>query len=148
MSLLPRQAFDKPAAPALRLVYHNAGGVAMQPENVSPDERIARWRRRVLNTIKYARHSVSEEATAKARNEHDSTLLSQSGWQALRSGDRDLARVCFRAAVHYDPYSVSAWLGLSRVEQTRDQRRAYIQAALDLQYLLETLNNRKGQDRR
>jgi len=114
----------------------------MQPDHVSPDERIARWRRRVLETIKHARHAVNEEASAKVRDENDSALLAQAGWRALRSGEREVARACFRAAVHYDPYSISAWLGLSRVEETRDQRRAYIQAALDLQYLLETLSKR------
>lgn len=111
----------------------------MQADRGASDERIARWRRRVLDTINHARRSVNEEAASKARDEHDSALLAQAGWKALHSGERELARACFRAAVHYDPYSVSAWLGLSRVEETRDQRRAYIQAAMDLQYLLETL---------
>lgn len=113
----------------------------MQPDHVSPDERIARWRRRVLDTINQARRSVNEETTAKARDEHDSALLAQTGWRALKSGERDIARACFRAAVHYDPYSIGAWLGLSRAEEARDRRRAYIQAALDLHYLLESVRH-------
>lgn len=99
-------------------------------------ERIARWRQRVLDTIHQVRQSDQIEAAASARPSEDSTLLAVSGWRSLRVGDRQLAQTCFRTALHYDPYSISAWLGLSRTAESPELRRACLQAAFDLHYLL------------
>lgn len=108
----------------------------MNAEVLTPEERIARWRRRVLETIHTARLTIDVEAAASIQPNDDSALLARSGWRSLREGEIEMARACFRAALHYDPYAVSAWLGLSRAVEDRALRRAYLQAALDLQLLL------------
>jgi hypothetical protein len=53
------------------------------------------------------------------------------------------AQILFRAALHHDPYTISAWLGLSRSVDQIDERRAYLQAALDLHHLLASLQRER-----
>lgn len=106
----------------------------MNAHPLTPTERIARWRQRVLDTIHAARLTHAIEPPVQPQT--DSALLARSGWRALHEHEFEMAGACFRAALHHDPYSVSAWVGLSRVVEEREQRRTYLQAALDLHFLL------------
>lgn len=95
-------------------------------------ERVARWRQRVLATIHSARFAQPEQAP----NLPPKIALAQHGWHSLRDGQTAVADAHFRAALRNDPYAVGAWLGLSRVVTDRTQRRACLQAALDMYFLL------------
>lgn len=111
----------------------------MYPDTISPEERIARWRRRISEVIHAAR-TQSDFLTLGgeplcARYED----LAALGWRALHAGQREQAHRYFRAALHYDPYAVSAWLGLSRVAVSLDERRLCLQAALDLHLFVQHL---------
>lgn len=111
----------------------------MYCDTISSEERIARWRRRISEVIHAAR-TQSEFLTiggepVYARYED----LAALGWRALHAGQHEQAQRYFRAALHYDPYTVSAWIGLSRVAASLDERRRYLQAALDLHVFVQNL---------
>lgn len=111
----------------------------MQPEPISPTERVARWRRRVWNAIQTARTETAflEASTVEIVTNGDQ--LAAWGWRALHTGDTNRAERYFRAALHHDPYAMGAWVGLSRATAVRVERRIYLQAAFDLQYLVTNL---------
>lgn len=69
----------------------------------------------------------------------DSSQLTIHGWRMLQTGQREQAQRYFRAALHYDPHAVGAWLGLSRAVDTWEERRACLQAAIDLEHLVNDL---------
>jgi Tfp pilus assembly protein PilF len=99
------------------------------------EERIARWRQRVWTAVHTARTDQGFRAASRHSSD-DSASLARRGWHAVRARQTDLARRSFQAALHHDPYAVAAWLGLSRVATTHEERRAYLQIALDIQFLL------------
>lgn len=111
----------------------------MQPECISASERVARWRQRVWDVVHVARTEPAflEASTMQLTVQGDQ--LAAAGWRALRAGDYLQAERYFRAALHYDPYALSGWVGLSRVTPIRDERRVCLQAAFDLQYLVTNL---------
>jgi Tfp pilus assembly protein PilF len=117
----------------------------MQPEELSMNERIARWRQRVWSAIQEARQDPAFRAAA-AQATPQPSQLAMRGWQALQQQQHELAQRYFRAALQHDPFSISAWYGLSQTLEAPDERRACVQAALDMAYLVyET--DRSGQTR-
>ncbi len=107
----------------------------MPGSSLTADERLARWRQRVWLAV----HTARTDQGFWAASQHaldDSAYLARHGWRAVREHQIELAQRSFRAALYHDPYTVTAWLGLSRVATTHDERRAYLQAALDIQFLL------------
>ncbi len=111
----------------------------MQPEAMSDSERVARWRQRVWHVVHVARtDSAFLEASAMQR-EVQADQLAAGGWRALQAGDHVQAERYFRAALHHDPYCYSGWIGLSRATAAQDERKACLQAAFDLQYLVANL---------
>jgi hypothetical protein len=124
-------------------------GRAMQIEGIkvqsswlsaSYAERLAQWRQRIWDAIQAARTQADFYMAATMQTSQDSGHLTGLGWRALHDGLRQEAQAYFRAALHYDPYSIGAWLGLSRAATTRQQRRAFMQTAIDLQHLIRDVD--------
>jgi|GEM_PF-7129008 len=114
----------------------------MYPEIMASDQRLARWRQRVRETVRTVR---TRREFLEARNRQidlDESQLASYGWRALREGHIEQAQVFFRAALHDDPYTVSAWFGLSRAVNDYMERRAYLQAAFDLHHLVSTADQK------
>jgi hypothetical protein len=114
----------------------------MLGRTVATDDRIDRWRRRVLAAVRQARTDSAFVAAAR-RAEGDGALLARAGWRAIHRGRREQAQRLFRAALHHDPYAVSAWLGLSRAAATQSDRRALLQTALDMHVLVRDEDQRR-----
>ena len=112
----------------------------MYGQTLSAEERVARWRERVWVVIHQARTDTMFRSATNVVDT-DSTLLAQSGWRALHAGQPVIAQRYFQAAIHQDPYAISAWVGLSRTASSAEERRAYMQAALDLQFLLSNMEH-------
>ncbi len=111
----------------------------MQQDVIIEDDRVAKWRQRVWIVIQTARFRREFwEASMQYVPENGGQLAIQ-GWRALHVGEYEYAQHCFRAALHLDPYVPSAWAGLSRATQEHAERKAYMQAAFDLQYLLSQI---------
>lgn len=108
-------------------------------EWLTPEQRIARWRQRIWLTIQLARHADEFATIAADQPGTDSSQLAALGWRMLHAGDVSGAQAYFRAALHHDPYAISAWFGLSRTVAQPDLRQQYLQAALDLHHLVTNL---------
>ena len=108
-------------------------------ERLEPEQRIARWRQRVWCAVQTARLDREFVAASSAQEHDDSSRLAALGWAALHYQRRVQAQSYFRAALHHDPYAISAWFGLSRTVASEEQRRAYLQVAFDLHYLVTNL---------
>ena len=111
----------------------------MQSEDISTSERVARWRQRVWQVVHVARTEPAFLEASAMQLGVQGDQLAAAGWRTLKAGDPNGAERYFRAALHHDPYSLSAWVGLSRVTACREERRACLQAAFDLQYLVTNL---------
>lgn len=111
----------------------------MLSDPISPAERVARWRRRVWNAIQTARTQAAFLEASHVEIVTNGDQLAAWGWRALHAGDGTRAQRYFRAALHSDPYALGAWVGLSRATDVWLERRAYLQAAFDLQYLVTNL---------
>ena len=111
----------------------------MVSEPISPTERVARWRRRVWSAVQTARTATAFQEASRRETTINRDQLATWGWRALHRGDDTSAKRYFRAALHRDPYDMGAWVGLSRATEVRAERRAYLQAAFDLQYLVTNL---------
>ena len=110
-------------------------------EKESSVERAERWRQRIWTTIRAARTDPTFLAAAARYTTIDCTLLPSLGWRALHEERSEDALHYFRAAIHHDPYAISAWVGLSRVVNQQQERRAALQAALDLHHLVTYLRD-------
>lgn len=104
-----------------------------------PEQRIARWRKRIWNTVQTARLAAEFSDAGAADASDDSARLAALGWHALHQRQMERAEKLFRAALHQDPYAISAWFGLSRAVEEPERRREYLQAAFDLQFLVNNL---------
>ncbi len=113
----------------------------MQPEAISDSERVARWRQRVWHVVHVARTEAAFLEASAMQHEVQGEQLAALGWRALQAGDHVQAERFFRAALHHDPYCYSAWIGLSRAAAAQDERKACLQAAFDLQYLVANLEH-------
>lgn len=120
--------------------------IRVQPEPFSPihAQRMALWRQRIWDAVQTARTHAEFYIAGTMQGTHDSGYLSTLGWHALHDGQLRQAQDYFQAALHYDPYSISAWFGLSRTAISRQARRAYLQTAIDLQHLVSDLNRQGG----
>jgi hypothetical protein len=116
--------------------------ILVQPEPFSPihAQRVALWRQRIWDAVQAARTQTEFYIAGTMQRTHDSSYLSTLGWQAFHDGQLSAAQNYFRAALHYDPYSISAWFGLSRTTKSSQSRRAYLQTAIDLQHLVSDLS--------
>lgn len=116
--------------------------IRVRPEPFSPihAERMALWRQRIWDAVQTARTHAEFHIAGARHSTHDSGYLATLGWRAFHEGQQRQAHDYFRAALHYDPYSISAWLGLSRTARSRQMRRAYLQTAIDLQHLVSDLS--------
>lgn len=115
----------------------------MQFQHLSSHERIADWRQRVSLVVRAARTDRLFIAAAETRPHPDHRSLTVLGWQALQNGQTGEAQTLFRAALHHDPYAISAWLGLSRSVDQIDERRSYLQAAIDVHHLLTSIQRHR-----
>jgi hypothetical protein len=125
-------------------------GIAMQIEEVRLQparfsaayaERLAQWRQRIWDAVQAARTQADFYMAATMQTTQDSGYLVGLGWHALRDGLRYEAQTYFRAALHYDPYSIGAWFGLSQAVTSPRQRRAFMQTAIDLQHLVSGVDS-------
>jgi uncharacterized protein HemY len=116
--------------------------IRVQAEPFSPvhAQRMALWRQRIWDAVQAARTQTEFYIAGTMQPTQDSSYLSTLGWQAFRNGQLRDAQNYFRAALHYDPYAISAWLGLSRAAKSHHLRRAYLQTAIDLQHLVSDLS--------
>ena len=103
-------------------------------------ERLAQWRQRIWDAVQAARTQTDFYMAATMQITQDSGDLAGLGWHALRDGLRREAQAYFRAALHYDPYSIGAWFGLSQAVTSPRQRRAFMQTAIDLQHLVSDID--------
>ncbi len=117
-------------------------GIRVQPDPFSPfhAERMAQWRQRIWDAVQAARTQAEFYIAGNMQDCQDSGHLSMLGWHALRDREITQAREYFRAALHYDPYLISAWVGLSRAAHSHEERRMYLQTAIDLQLLVSDLD--------
>ncbi len=117
-------------------------GIRVQPDPFSPyhAQRMAQWRQRIWDAVQAARTQAEFYIAGSTQDCQDSGYLSNLGWHAFRSRLFGEAQEYFRAALHYDPYLISAWFGLSRVAGSPEERRIYLQTAIDLQYLVSDLD--------
>ena len=111
----------------------------MLPGALSDSERLARWRQRVWQVVHVARTDAAFLEASAMQREVQADQLSAQGWHTLQTGDHVQAERFFRAALHHDPYCYSGWIGLSRATAAQDERKACLQAAFDLQYLVTNL---------
>ncbi|HEX6288517.1 MAG TPA: hypothetical protein VFZ66_04960 [Herpetosiphonaceae bacterium] len=113
-------------------------GIRVQRDPFSPfhAQRVALWRQRIWDAIQAARTQAEFQIAGAMHDTHDSGYLSTLGWHALHNGYLKQAQDYFRAALHYDPYLIGAWFGLSRAAWSPEERRVYLQAAIDLQLLV------------
>lgn len=111
----------------------------MYMERQGPEQRLARWRQRVWSAVQTARLAEEFVEAGVEQAHDDSSRLAALGWSALHYQQIDQAREYFRAALHHDPYAISAWFGLSRTVESCELRRVYLQTAFDLQYLVTNL---------
>ncbi len=94
--------------------------------------------RRVVDRLIERRNHQDMDVRCGLSTDH--SQLAIQGWRLLCDGQREQARKYFRAALDHDPYAVGAWLGLSRAVDTCEERRACLQAAIDVEGLI---NRRK-----
>lgn len=111
----------------------------MYIEWVGSEQRVARWRQRIWNAVQTARVTAEFVEASTDQTRDDSSRLAALGWSALHYQRIEQAETYFRAALHRDPYAISAWFGLSRTVAGAELRRAYLQTAFDLHYLLTNL---------
>lgn len=111
----------------------------MYIEWVGSDQRVARWRQRVWDAVQMARQATEFVEAGIDQAQDDSSRLAALGWSALHYQRVAQAQAYFRAALHHDPYAISAWFGLSRTVESIELRRSYLQTAFDLQYLVTNL---------
>lgn len=118
----------------------------MQRDIIITDDRVAKWRQRVWHIVQIARTCREFWEASMQYIPDNSAQLAIQGWGALRAGDYEYAQHCFRAAIHLDPYSASAWAGLSHATKEQEERRAYMQAAFDLHYLITQVEHCRQYD--
>jgi hypothetical protein len=111
----------------------------MYIERLGPEQRLARWRQRVWSAVQTARLAEEFVAAGSDQTHDDSSRLAALGWSALHYHRIEQAQFYFRAALHHDPYAISAWFGLSRTVDSQEERKAYLQNAFDLQFLVTNL---------
>lgn len=111
----------------------------MYIEWLAPEQRIARWRQRVWSAVQTARLADEFIMAGEDQSHDDSSRLAALGWSALHYQRIDQAQAYFRAALHHNPYAISAWFGLSRTVDSSELRRAYLQTAFDVQFLVTDL---------
>ncbi len=105
----------------------------MQAAPIDQGERLVAWRCRVWQAIQMARRYPSLKTGST-----DASGFAPLAWRLMAAWRQAEARLYFRAALHNDPYGVSAWVGLSRIADTGEERRLYLQAAFDVSYLIHT----------
>lgn len=107
--------------------------------------RIREWRCRVTRWLQLARFDPRFRYARVAATCHDPTDLVRQGWRAVHAEQYDAADKSFRAAIHLDPFTVSAWIGLSKTAATQAERRDMLQIALDLHLLIHEDQLRHGE---
>ncbi len=82
--------------------------VRVQPDPFSPlhAQRMAQWRQRIWDAVQAARTQMEFYIAGTMQTTQDSGYLSMLGWHAIHDGQLKQAQEYFRAALHYDPYSI------------------------------------------
>ncbi len=102
-----------------------------------PSQHLQPWHKCVRAVLLAARKASRFLSGARERPTMQYSELTIHGWRLLHDGRHAEAKRYFRAALQNDPYSVGAWLGLSRAVDTREDRLACLQVALKIQHDFE-----------